>query len=290
MARVNMSFEVKRPIFAHDFVNPPNEQTSCDIDINLINPSGSINLNKEAPGVQTRYLLTVSDSSLIGLSSYEQVIVERAIKDLVLSFNLSLVRVSLSTLQGDLPSTEVKFHPKETKVKIEQTSEGINVRIAETLRMRGEAHVTIGTHDELDEKQALANLEKIIKVKRFKPPSNSSLKAVNLGKALNAYESAMSTFDRLRVFKNLYNTIEFCANWNGVNRTGSSLDSLVASISNVQQADVCYWRRFNARTKHVDRTPIDASKYIQGMERVSSILQSIREATKQLIIDRLNIN
>lgn len=62
-----MFFEVKRPVFAHDFVNPPAEDRSCDIDIKLINPSGSINLTKESSGIQTRYLLTVSDSSLIGL-------------------------------------------------------------------------------------------------------------------------------------------------------------------------------------------------------------------------------
>ncbi len=48
-----MSFEVKRPVFAHDFVNPPAEDRSCDIDIKLINPTGAINLTKDSRSTYT---------------------------------------------------------------------------------------------------------------------------------------------------------------------------------------------------------------------------------------------
>lgn len=285
-----MSFEVKRPVFAHDFLNPPAEDRTCDINIKLINPSGAINLTKESPGIQTRYRLTVSDSSLIGLNSSDQGSIERAIKDLILSFNLCLMRSCLSTLSGELPSAEIKFLPKETKVTIKDTPNGKHITIHDTVRITDRVSIRLGSHDELDEKQALLNLEKIIEVNRFNPKETTPLKVLSLGKALNAYERAMSTFDRMQTFKNLYNTLEFCANWNGVDHTGPALDSLIASISPVSQADFRSWRRFNARTKHVDRTPREASRFVKGMEMLSSILPPIREAAKQLIIDRLNQN
>jgi hypothetical protein len=114
-----MSFTIERYIFVHDFLNPPAEDRSCDIDLKLINSSGSIALTKEATDNQTRYLLKISDPSVIKLTSHEQSSVERAIKNLVLVFNLNLVRTCLSTLQGEIPHPEVKLQPHETKVKVD---------------------------------------------------------------------------------------------------------------------------------------------------------------------------
>ena len=283
-----MSLKVKRSVFAHNFLNPPAEDRSCDINLELINPSGLITLTKEGAGIQTRYLLLVSDPSIIGLNTSNQIQVERRIKDLVLAFNLCLVRTCLSTLQGDLPSAEVKLQPSETKVKIEQTSDGQHISVFETITLRSSVHIRIGTHEELDEKPALNNLKKIIRFNRLELTPAIPLQVVNVAKALNEYENAMTTFDRLRIFKNLFNTLEFGANWNGVDRRGPVLDSEIASISNVQESIVRSWRDFYNRTKHVDRSPIDASEFIQGMENLTLFLPSIREATKQLIIDRLN--
>ena len=137
------------------------------------------------------------------------------------------------------------------------------------------------------DQQALNYLNKIIRVKRFSP-NPALIKELNMGKALNEYESAMSTFDRLRIFKYIFNTVEFCANWTGTSYTGSSLDSTIATIAKVSQSEVEFWRDFYNRTKHVDRTALDASTYVQGMEKLPEILPKIREAAKQLIVNCLN--
>jgi hypothetical protein len=283
-----MSVAVKRLIFAHDFLNPPSEDRSCDINLLLINSSGAISLSKQVAGIQTQYLLTVSNPSLIKLNSSDQIIVERAIKELTLAFNVCLSRICLSTLEGGLPSADVQMRPPETKVTVEQTPVGKEIRIIETMLIRGTVHITIGTSEKLDEGEALAILEKIISVDRFKLQQTSPIKLINLAKALNEYETAMSSFDRLRIFKNLFNTLEFSVNWDGADYTGQAFDGVVASISNIQQLDVGDWRSFYNRTKHVDRTPVDASQFVQGMEKLPSVLPLIREATKKLIVDRLN--
>jgi hypothetical protein len=286
-----MSFTVKRSIFAHD-LNPPADGRSCDIDLKPINASGAITLAKEAVGIQTRYLLTISDPSLIGLRSPDRAVVDRAVRDLVLSFNLVLTRACLSILPlGDLQSTEIELQPPRAKVTIEQTPEGKRVQIVEIVEpvlVRPTVHITIRIHDEVDEKQALANLEKIIRINRFGSQPTSDLKVANLTKALNEYESAMLTLDRLRIFRSLFNTLEFCTNWDGKNRTGSELDSVIASVSGVGESSVGEWRRLYNRTKHVDREPAEASKLVQEIEKLPSFLPPLREAVKRLIVDRLS--
>jgi FAD/FMN-containing dehydrogenase len=153
---------------------------------------------------------------------------------------------------------------------------------------RDTIHIRIGTHEEVNEEHVLANLEKVAQVDRFGIQITTDLKVVNLAKALNEYENAMSIFDRLRIFKSLVNSLELCANWKGVDNTGPAIDSVIASVSNVPQTDVADWRNLYNRTKHVDRSPVDQEQFVIGMEKLPSILPSIREAAKRLIIDRLN--
>jgi hypothetical protein len=281
-----MSFSIKRPVFAHDFLNPPTEDRSCNIDIIILNPSGKITLTKEAPGLQTRFMLTIAEPSAIGLTDSGQATVEKGIKDLLLAFNLGLVRTCMSTLGGDLYSAEVETKAPETKITIEETPKGKNIKISETLVMRETVHITIGTREEISEQQVMAYLTKIISVSRFSPRP-SSIRELNLSKALNEYEIAMSNFDRLRSFKNLFNTIEFCANWTGTDHKGPGLDVEAAKIARVSQQEVEFWRNFYNRTKHVDKTASDASAFVEGMERLPEMLPKIREAAKGLIVNCL---
>jgi hypothetical protein len=232
-------------------------------------------------------MLTIAEPSIIGITDSGQATVEKGIKDLLLAFNLGLARTCMSPLGGDLYSAEIETKAPGTKVTIEETPEGKTINVAVTIGLRATVHITIGTKEEVSEQQAANYLNKIIHVKRFSP-NPALIKELNIGKALNEYESAMSTFDRLRIFKYLFNTVEFCANWTGTNSRGSNLDSTIATIAKVPQSEVEFWRDFYNRTKHVDRTALDASTYVQGMEKLPAILPKIREAAKQLVANCLN--
>jgi len=282
-----MPFSIRRPIFAHDFLNPPREDRSCNIDIVITTPSSKLDIVKETPGLQTRYTLTIDDPSIIGLTSSERAMVDKAVKDLILAFNLSLVRTCLSTVGGDLYSAEVETKTPETKVTIEETPKGKSIKVVETIVFRDTVYMTIGTKEEISEQQVIANLNKIIMVNRFSPRP-SLVRESNLSKALNEYEIAMSTFDRLRIFKSLFNTIEFCTNWTGTDYRGQVLDANVAAITTIPQSDIEFWRNFYNRTKHVDKTTLEASTFVQGMEKLPEILPTIREAAKKLIVNCMN--
>ncbi len=282
-----MSFSIKRLIFAHDFLNPPTEDRSCDIDIMITDPSGKITLTKEAPGLQTRFILTVAEPSLIYIADSGQAIVEKGIKDLLLSFNLGLVRTCLSTLGGGLYSAEVEMKPTEAKITIEETPAGKNIKISETLAFRETLHITIGTREEISEQQAMVYLNKITGVSRFSSKPRTARES-NLSKALNEYEMAMSSFDRLRTFKSLFNTVEFCANWTGTDYQGRVLDANIAATTRVSQQDVEFWRSLYNRTKHVDKSALEALTFIEGTGKLPEILPKIREVAKQLIINCLS--
>lgn len=90
-----MSISIKRTIFAHHFINPPSEGRDCSIDIVITDSSGKIILTKEAPGLQTRIMLTIPDASLIGITNSERTIIDEAIRDLILAFNINLSRTCL---------------------------------------------------------------------------------------------------------------------------------------------------------------------------------------------------
>lgn len=282
-----MSFSIRRPIFAHDFLNPPTEDRSCNIDIMITIPSGKLNIVKETSGLQTRYMLTIDEPSIIGLTSSEQTTVDKAIKNLILAFNLSLMRTCLSTVGGDFYSAEVETKAPETKVTIEETPTGKSIKVIETMVLRDTVYITIGTKEEISEQLVIANLNRIVMVNRFSPRP-SSVGESNLSKALNEYEIAMSTFDRLRIFKSLFNTIEFCANWTGTDYRGQVLDANVAAITTIPQSDIEFWRNLYNRTKHVDKTNLEASAFVQGVEKLPAFLPTIREAAKKLIANCMN--
>lgn len=204
-----MPVSINRPVFVHDFLNPPTEDRSCNIDITIMDSTGAFELKKEAPGLQTRFNLTIANSSIIGLVSSEQSAIEIAIKDLVLAINLALTRTCMSTLGNDLFQAEVKSIPTPTKVTIEEGSKGKNISIVETIFLRDTVHISIGTREDLSEQKILAYLNQIPKAKRFSP-NPTLLRELNTGKALKEYENAMSTFDRLRIFKSLFNSLVLC--------------------------------------------------------------------------------
>jgi len=283
-----MSFEVSGQIFVHDFLNPPTEDRSCNIDLNVINSTGVLTLQKVSPGIQTKYNLNISNSSSIWLTSIDQTCINYRLKDLIVAINLSLRRTCLSIVQSNYPTTDISFEPSDTKVKIEQTKNGKIVSIIETIRIRDSVHIEIGTQENIDENSSLNYIEKIIKINRFNITKTTHESHVNISKSINEYENAMMSFNRLRIFKNLFNSLELSTNWDGVDRRGTILDSEISSISLIPQKDIEYWRGLYNRTKHIDRTPTESSDYVEGVEKLTTILPTMREASSKLLINRLN--
>jgi len=282
-----MISNIKRPVFAHHLINPPSVDTNCDVTLVIINSKGRISLVKEGVGLQTRYMLSITDPSSLGLLNSEQNTVELFIKDLVLAINLGLRRTALSRLEGDLAQSHIEFKQADTKVVVERTPEGQHIAITEVIMLRDSVHITIGITEEIDEEIVVSNLQLINKVNRYNLSAHSKIQLVNLAKSLSEYESAMSFFDRLMIFKHLFNSLELATNWDGIDRKGCSLDIEVAKITGTKTLEVCDWRGFYNRTKHIDGTPKEITAFVKGMENLPQKLMPLRLASETAIIDRL---
>jgi len=279
---------IKRPIFAHDLINPPSEDRNCDVSLILINSKGRINLVKEGVGIlQTRYMLSIADPLSLGLLNSEQNTIELFIKDLVLACNLVLRHAVLSKLEGDLTQSNIEFKQPEAKVIEENTPQGKHITITEVLTLGESIHLTVGLNEEIDEGKMISNLALVNKVNRNKLSAHGKAQLVNLGKSLSEYESAMLSFDRLIIFKHLFNSLELATNWDGTDRKGSCLDTEVANVTGIQMSEVCDWREFYNRTKHIDRTPKDITAFVKGTENLPQKLMTLRFASEIAIIDRL---
>jgi len=282
-----MSFTVKRSIFVHDFVNLPREDFNCNIDLDISDSSGIFILEKQSAGTQTKYLLTVKDPSVVGLTTSDQLVVERMIANLILSMNLHLSRTCISLTQWGILGSSVAREKIEGKGKIDLAEKKGHVKLVDTIVLKDKVIVTMGTREEISEKSALLTHNNVLKTMRFKITLGTPLKIVNLAKALDEYEDAMSTFDRFQIFKHLFNTIEFCTNWVGTSFSGTKFDEEASAITKVPQADILDWRDLYNRTKHVDQTPMHVSKFVVGIERISSIVRSVRKASQTAILNRL---
>jgi len=278
---------IESPVFVHDLQNPPTEDRSCNFEITVVNSKQRIVLEKQDVGLQTRYLLKVQDVMSLGLASVDQRGMENVIKDLVLASNLSLQRACVSTMKGDLFRPEIQIKVPEAPVRVEHTPEGVHVFITETMIARDSIHVTIGTKEELDEEQTISNLRLLRKLNRHAISTTTTTPVTSLSKALSEFESAMTVFPRLMIFKHLFNSLELSTNWDGANRTGDSLDNEVAKIPGIGVTEVEKWRNFYNRTKHVNRTPKDVTEFVGGLENLSETLMPVRRASTSMITDRL---
>lgn len=286
-----MPFSIRRSIFAHCFLNPPQEQKTCNVEIKVCASNSQIELVKSSSESesQTKFDLEIKDSSVLDISEANQANGDKIVKNLVLAFNLVISRSCISILSGDLPSTETKSLPARVIEKVFRKESGPNksVVIVDSIGLVDSVSVVLTIVEELNVEHALNYFKLITKINRHSPNPAFLVKA-NIGKALNEFENAMSAFDKLRIFKYLFNTVEFCANYKGTDLKGDPLDFAIATYTHLSKLEIKEWRMFYNLTKHVDRSSGDTIKFIEDSKKLDEILPRIREAAKIMLIECLN--
>jgi hypothetical protein len=278
---------ITRPVFVHSIVNPPGEDRSSDADLEITRPKGKIVLTKGEVSLQTQYSLTVLEPASLGPKSAGQAQIENFVRDLVLAADLGLLQAAISTLQGNSSPSQVEFKPPETKVTVEQTPNGGNVHITEFVTMRDTVHIQIGFREQVDESGLLDTLGLVLKADRHSEVGKMDARQINLKKALDEYENAMSSFDRVAIFKHLFNSLELATNSDSKGRSGSDLDGEVSRVTGVSISDVASWRRFYDRLKHIDRTPKDITEFVSGMSSIPEHIRQLRPVASKMLLDRL---
>lgn len=203
-----MQFIVKQHLFAYEFINPPADDRQFNIDLRIPNPSGSLQLTKEATGFQTSYLLEILKPTEIGFTTTESSVLNKDLRNLVLALNLALSRIVFVTTKSEFAKVNTEFQPIEPWQTVEQNGNQTVVHLHEYVAISDSVSIMVGTSEDVNEDLVIKIFKKIQSMKRFDIQANSPITTVNLSKAFSEYENSIISFDRLVMFKHLFNTIE----------------------------------------------------------------------------------
>ena len=277
--------KISTTIYVHDPINPPGVGRGIEPKIKLENFK-HLSIENWREGEQPNFTLKITDPKAIGLLNFDDYSVEHFFDDLILSCNLVLKRAAFSKNSSDSihAAVERKEEPKPKSI-VKDIPSGKEIIITEVLHVIDRAHFTIGFKDELDEIKMLELLSKILSLKNGK--IQTTLKVNNVQKSLNDYQSGMSSFERLGIFKHLFSSLEVSTNCDGNDRNDQALVQEAAQISGVGKSRIEDCRSFNNRAKHIDRTLQQEKEYQEGLKKLGPKIIHLREATQLIIIFRL---
>lgn len=281
-----MSFTWSIKAFAHSVVNPPSMQSGCNVDLDLSNKTGVIQVSKGAVGPQTEYEVTIQDPKSLGVASFEQTTVYTASQDLILACDIVLQCVALSLVRVEPSKPNVMMVSPPTEVTVKHTDTG-GIEVFGTARIRTELYITVGDQESLDESRAVQIFNKLAKLDRFNLDTTASTREATLTNALHEYEAAMASLDRLLTFKHLYNVLELVTNIDGTNKVGDDLDAQMALVTGAPKDKCGKWRDLYNRTKHINRNSGDVATFVSGLENLPQYIRIMRPASGKKLADLL---
>lgn len=288
------------PIYAHQIVNPPTSDSGCDIEIKFEQSERKLELVKKGKTRhQTEYMLSMSDASIFGISSSDNRTLSDFLSSLLLAFNLSLKRSALTSQEQSIAAFQIIPNKKPSKIAVEDTSTGKKIIIEETVTLIDSVFITMGLSEDIKENTILSYLGLIQNLKNVNTKNQISIE--NMRKSISEYIQAMGSFDRISIFKHLFDALELATNYDGKNRKGDDMDIEVVKIvgnfiivENVQkesQSVVKEWRNFYGQTKHIDNKISKILKFQKRKENTSQQLDPLRLTTQKMILERLqNLN
>jgi hypothetical protein len=281
-------FKFERSLFLHGIDNPPHADLTCSITLAPINSTGAFNLIKFGMGHQTEYIVEVENPLQIGFTSSEQLDQDHDLKNFALAMNLALDRNCVTLHPAGFVQNKPVLKPiKETPAKVTKVGNEFRIEIHETVRVSDHVSVGFGTTEDIDESIVISIFRRLQNTNRFDVTKRTPIKASNLAKALQEFELAMNSFDRLQIFKHLNTAIEIAANYDGSADDDPALDGKVSQSTGVSQTDAETWRRLYARAKHPDATPQQIEKYLDGNQNLSTLNVKVRACAKAVLLTRL---
>lgn len=277
--------KISKTIFCHSPVNPPSPGSGVNIEMNLINASKVKFLNWQN-GFVASFILEISDPGTLGLVDSQNSTVEQFIDDFILACNLLLKKAAFSRQNYDSSYATIERKPSTPPpAKVEDFGKMKKITFTEVVELTDSVSITTGFKDELDEPTIIELMAKIRKIRSGN--AQTSLKITDLQKTLHEYEVGMISFERLGIFKHLFSSLELSTNCDGVDRSGSNLDAEANRITGVDVEKIEDCRRFNARTKHIDKNQNDEREYKEGLAKLGEKIIYLRQAACNCILDRL---
>jgi hypothetical protein len=179
-------------------------------------------------------------------------------------------------------------HNESTSSSVKKIDNTFYVNIVDTATVSEHIHATVIFVEKIKEKQIVDVFQKLQRINRYGISKSSTLFDMNLNSSLRHYETAMSEFDRLFKFKNIFNALELVTNIDGNNRKGSDFDNEAKRLDATNCMDVKKWREFYNRIKHVQRNSSDIRIYEKGENDLSQELLCSRKCVQELLLSKLN--
>lgn len=286
---MTIDFTVERPLFLHSIENPQAQDVTCNITLNLQNPTGLVELIKIGGGSHTEYNMRLDRPLQVGFTDSGQTALDRGLSNFVLALNLSLSKTCamLSIEQFFNNNVQIKRNPPDPGTVTNDGQGHITVSLQETLVMRDHVSIEMGMKEDIDEPTVLAIFKRLQNSRSVAVTSTSPFTESNLGKALESYEHAMKAADRLAIFKHLYSAIELAANYDGSKDHDIDLDNKISAITAVSTIDAAAWRNLNNRAKHADQKVKHIQDYLNAVNKLPTENHKVRDCARALILARL---
>lgn len=278
--------KISRKLNVHSPVNPPSGGFGIDAKINLTNKK-FLTITNWKKSTHPSFTLEITNPISLGLPDFQESNVENFFDSVILSCNLVLIKAALSKHSSDSSHTKIQ-RKKEPPIpsKVEDTPTGKKVTIQEVIRITESVSISIGFEDELDESKVIEVLNKLLKIENGNVSSNLNIQ--DLQKALREYNSGTTNFERLGIFKHLFSSVELATNCDGNDRRSSQLDNEINRISGIELSKIEDFRKFNSRTKHIDRHFLHRSEYKEGMSKLGEKIIFLRECAQKIILEKLS--
>lgn len=286
---MTIDFTLQQQVFLHSLDNPPVQDRTCSITLNLINSTAALELIKFGPGYQTEYILRIEEPLKIGFTSSSQSGAQTDLRNFVLAMNLALARTCVILQKVEFVDNSIKLKPVPPKPAVvrDDGRGNFSVSIEERVVLSDHVGIAFGTSENIDESAVIAIFKKLQNLKRLEIGSSSALQDFNLSKALDAFEFAMKDFERLAIFKHLYTAIELGANYDGSKDDGKKLDAKVSVLTGEDEGNLAVWRELNNRSKHADFKPEQAEAFLRGRDGLGVENNRVRKCAESAILARL---
>ncbi len=279
--------KIKTEVFVYDLSNPPLPDRTVDAEIIICNKNRLELSNWARVGQISQYTMTITEPKSLGLKNTIQNTIDTFYADLILSFNLQMNHGTMLFHNPIMAQNEIdKEKSNAEQIKMEKIGSLTKITVNETLEVTDSVKFGISFKEELPEKDVI---EILLKIQDLNNVKNNNFDVEELKKSFVAYRSACSSFDRLTIFKNLYNSLELAVNSEGSDVSGSKLDEKINSLTNDSLTTIEGWRNFYSRTKHVNITKRHRQIYSEGIKSVPSWINPLRSACKKIMLQRLNL-
>jgi len=265
----------KVPIWAYHLLNP---NTTSSVEIEVTNSLGYFYFEDEDTGnfLDSTITLCIPDTEELGFVYCERDEETQAcLHDLITAINLNLEKVGITNRVGFIEEPNVEYAEKEI----------------ESLEERRYAKVGAGLSDSIDEKVVIETFEILQEFDRRSFDSQSSKERINIIKALELYDNALSSPNRYTQHMLLYMALEHAVLYKENSKvSGDDLDEKmerVTGIDKVRFADTI--RTLYNRQKHPDRTRADVKRSLRILGNKELYTEALNRVLSEAIRDRVKV-